>query len=85
MGGKKPLSIITDQQASILSAFESLREKNSWEGSNYLDTFHILRAYQRRIKNEMIMKHLHEAMFAEEKKFYEYYLNKAKQFIETSE
>lgn len=61
--GRRPKTIITDQQISMKSALASLKEEGEWDGAHLLDTFHILKNMRKKTKNEKLKGILHEAMF----------------------
>ena len=59
----EPQTIITDQQMAIIGALKELKEKEMWEGTHLLDTFHILKNLRKKLKNKHVFDYLHSAMF----------------------
>lgn len=66
----EPATIITDQQASILSAIAQLKDDGDFQGFHLLDTFHILRNVSKKSKNKDLLYELRNAMFAKTRKEY---------------
>jgi deoxyhypusine synthase len=52
----EPATIITDEQASIISAIEQLKQDGDFQGYHLLDTFHILRNVSKKSKNKYLLR-----------------------------
>ena len=50
--------IITDEQASIESAIQQLKEEGDYQGEHLWDTFHILRNISKKTKNKELCRSL---------------------------
>jgi hypothetical protein len=74
----EPATIITDEQASIISAIEQLKQDGDFQGCHLLDTFHILRNVSKKSKNRDLLYELRNAMFAKTRKEYNQFLEKAR-------
>ena len=44
-----PESIITDQQASVITALENLKKEKGYEYAHLLDQFHLLKAIRKKL------------------------------------
>ena len=64
----EPSVIITDEQAAIQSAIESLKQDGEYQGDHLWDTFHILRNVSKKTKNKDLLSWLRDAMFAKTQK-----------------
>ena len=54
----EPAVIITDEQASIESAIQQLKEEGDYQGEHLWDTFHILRNISKKTKNKELCRSL---------------------------
>lgn len=52
---KTPEVILTDQQASIISALKTLQDEELWSGSHCLDSFHIIKNLRKKLKQSKII------------------------------
>lgn len=63
--GKKPKTIISDEQKSIAAALKILERENMWDGEHLFDSFHILQKFKRRLPKGKSLHHLKQMVKAE--------------------
>ena len=70
--GRKPKSIITDEQGAIIAGLNSLKYEGLWDGDHLLDSFHILQNTKKKLHQKRNIRIFSDLVHAENKGIYEH-------------